>query len=78
MLHNDLDVVNILKTMHKLKACVYTLMLDRQDTLQKAKQKYTDRTSVLIYNDQRDSELIPDKVIRFFSEDQFSQVDKYI
>ena len=76
MLHHDLDVVNILKTMHKLKACMYTLMLDRQDTLQKAMQKYTDRISVQTYNDQRDSEFIPDKVIRFFSEDHFSQVDK--
>ena len=42
----DMDVVYLLKTIHKLKAGVATLLDDRDDLITKAKKKYLDDCTI--------------------------------
>ena len=45
-IERDMDVVYLLKTIHKLKAGVATLLADRDDLILKAKKKYQNECTI--------------------------------
>ena len=49
-MHNDLDIVLLLKTMHKMKACISALMIDKDDIIEDAKKIYA-RQIIVNYGD---------------------------
>ena len=41
MIRDDLDIVNLLKTIHKLKACIIALTTNQDDVIDRAREIYS-------------------------------------
>ena len=56
----ELDIVTILRTIHKLKAGLSTVIGHNKDLVQKTREKFLDNTTLKLYGTENDEEKMSD------------------